>query len=105
MQGHVYLIGWHVLLQKREDFNVLEDKNRVLTDMHLLLCDECVIVVYLVEVVDVIQHLYARKATIVIERLWGRSKLSKTVNREEYGKKVILEDQLTLFTARTKENN
>jgi len=37
---------------------------------------------YLVEVVDVIQYLYARKATIVIECLRGRSKLSKTINRE-----------------------
>jgi len=68
-------------------------------------CDECGVVIYLVEVVDVIQYLYARKATIVIECLRGRSKLSKTINREEYGKEVILEDQLTLLTARTKESN
>ena len=59
---------------------------------------------YLVEVVDVIQHLYTCKTTIVIERLWGRSKLSKPINREEYGKKVILEDQLTSLTERTKES-
>jgi hypothetical protein len=78
--------------------------------MHLSLCvcvcDECgVVIIYLIEVVDVIQYLYARKATIVIKRLWGRSKLSKTINREEYGKEVILEDQVTSLTARTKESN
>ena len=33
-------------------------------------CDECgVVIIYLIEVVDVIQYLYARKATIVIKRL------------------------------------
>lgn len=79
--------------------NVLEDKKNPNWS------DECAVVIYLVEVVNVIQYLYTRKATIVIERLWGRSKFSKTINREEYGKEVILEDQLTSLTARTNESN
>lgn len=43
--------------------NVLEDKKSPNWS------DECAAVIYLVEVVNVIQYLYARKATIVIERL------------------------------------
>jgi hypothetical protein len=45
-----------------------------------------------------IQHLYTGKSTIAVERSRGRPKLTKTINREQYGKKVVLEDQLTLLT-------
>jgi hypothetical protein len=79
MQGHLYLIGRHVLLQKRDNFpalNVLEDKKN---SSKLICVYPCVCIVvgqylsqetkYLVEVVDVIQHLYTCKTTIVIECL------------------------------------
>jgi hypothetical protein len=53
---------------------------------------------YLVETVDMIQHLYTCKATIAEKSPRGRSKLAKAIQREEYGKEMVLKYYLTSLT-------
>lgn len=108
VQGYVYLVGWHVLLRKEEIFYhklARQIWTTVTPEVHggiLLVYDQKCI--YLVEIVDVIQHLFACEATIAEECPRGRSKLAKTIKREEYGKEMVLKNYLASLAETTKRS-